>query len=105
MSREVSANRRTLTQLLEEGAIDIRASGLFETQPSPLPAELSFSKVEGMLLGLAVGDALGLTSEGLRPEDRRSFHGEIRDYLPNRATGRNEGLPCDDTQLAFWTLE
>ena len=105
MSRDTSPNRQTLTQLLEEGAIDIRASGLFETQPSPLPAELSFSKVEGMLLGLAVGDALGITSEGFLPADRREFFGEIRDYLPNRYNGREEGLPSDDTQLAFWALE
>ncbi|MGB5575270.1 MAG: ADP-ribosylglycohydrolase family protein [Thermoanaerobaculia bacterium] len=105
MNHKVTANRATLDQLLEDGAIDIQASELFETQPSPLPAELSFSKVEGMLLGLAVGDALGLTSEGLRPEDRRSFHGEVRDYLPNGVNSRKEGLPSDDTQLAFWTLE
>jgi ADP-ribosylglycohydrolase len=59
-----------------------------------------------MLLGLAVGDSLGNTSEGMRPEHRRRVHGEIRDYLPNR---REEmlpvGLPSDDTQLAFWTIE
>ena len=58
-----------------------------------------------MLLGLAVGDALGITSEGLLPADRRQLFGEIRDYLPNRYTGKEEGYPSDDTQLAFWTLE
>lgn len=32
--------------------------------------------------------------------------GEVRDYLPNRyASGRRVGLPSDDSQLAFWTLE
>ncbi len=41
---------------------------------------------------------------GSRP-GRRTF-GEIRDYLPNRhARHRPVGLPSDDTQLAFWTLE
>jgi ADP-ribosylglycohydrolase len=59
-----------------------------------------------MLLGLAIGDALGNTSEGLFPAQRQARHGEIRDYLPNRhADGRRVGLPSDDTQLAFWTLE
>ena len=59
-----------------------------------------------MLLGLAIGDALGNTSEGLNPRDRGRQHGEIRDYLPNRyADGRAVGLPSDDTQLAFRMLE
>jgi ADP-ribosyl-[dinitrogen reductase] hydrolase len=59
-----------------------------------------------MMLGLAIGDALGNTSEGMNPAERRRHYGEIRDYLPNRyANGRSVGLPSDDTQLAFWTLE
>jgi ADP-ribosylglycohydrolase len=59
-----------------------------------------------MLLGLAIGDALGNTSESLWPGLRRFCLGEIRSYLPNpRALGRRVGLPSDDTQLAFWTLE
>jgi len=59
-----------------------------------------------MLLGLAIGDSLGNTSESEVPRTRRATHGEIRDYLPNRyAAGRCVGLPSDDTQLAFWTLE
>ena len=66
----------------------------------------SWDRVSGMLLGLAIGDALGITSESQMPSDRRARHGEIRDYLPNRyAEGRRVGLPSDDTQLAFWTLE
>lgn len=33
-------------------------------------------------------------------------HGWVTEYLPNRhADGRRIGLPSDDTQLAFWTLE
>jgi ADP-ribosylglycohydrolase len=59
-----------------------------------------------MLIGLAVGDSMGNTSESQVPSERRRVHGEIRDYLPNRhADGRRVGLPSDDTQLAFWTLE
>jgi ADP-ribosylglycohydrolase len=69
-------------------------------------SSLEWSRVEGMLLGLAIGDALGNTTEGLPWRDRHAAHGEIRDYLPNRrARGRRVGLPSDDTQLAFWTLE
>ena len=59
-----------------------------------------------MLLGLAIGDALGNTSEGMTPDERRRRYGVIRDYLPNRHTGwRAVGLPSDDSQLALWTLE
>ena len=40
------------------------------------------------------------------PGLRRCCVGEIRSYLPNRrAWGRRVGLPSDDTQLAFWTVE
>ena len=63
-------------------------------------------RISGALLALAIGDALGNTSESRPPHERRAQHGEIRDYLPNRhAGGRRVGLPSDDTQLAFWTLE
>jgi ADP-ribosylglycohydrolase len=59
-----------------------------------------------MLLGLAIGDALGNTTESLWPRLRQFCVGEIRSYLTNwRAFGRRVGLPSDDTQLTFWTLE
>jgi ADP-ribosyl-[dinitrogen reductase] hydrolase len=71
-----------------------------------MPNGFDFGKVEGMMLGLAIGDALGNTNEGMLPSDRRQRLGEIRDYLPNhKASGKHVGLPSDDTQLAFWTLE
>lgn len=63
-------------------------------------------KIEGMMIGLAIGDALGNTSESLNPDDRRRIHGWIDGYLPNRHAGqRRVGLPSDDSQLAFWTIE
>ncbi len=58
-----------------------------------------------MLLGLAVGDALGVPTESMLPAARRARHGEIRGYLPHPALGERRGFPSDDTQLAFWTLE
>ncbi|GAB4451718.1 MAG: ADP-ribosylglycohydrolase family protein [Anaerolineae bacterium] len=58
-----------------------------------------------MLLGLAIGDALGITSEGKLPAHRHEMYGEIRDYLPNKYNGQQLGYPSDDSQLAFWTLE
>jgi ADP-ribosyl-[dinitrogen reductase] hydrolase len=77
-----------------------------EGMPELECGRVEWDRIEGMLLGLAIGDALGNTTEGLTPARRRAQHGEIRDYLPNRHAGlRPVGLPSDDTQLAFWTLE
>jgi len=74
--------------------------------PPPAAGPRTWDRVEGMLIGLAIGDALGNTTESMLPAHRRDRWGEIRDYLPNRcASGRAVGLPSDDTQLAFWTLE
>jgi ADP-ribosyl-[dinitrogen reductase] hydrolase len=99
-------NRETLEFLFAGKLIDIRRSALFDTAPPELPTDLDFDRVEGMLLGLAVGDSLGNTTEGLLPASRRLHHGEVRDYLPNEHAGRRRlGLPSDDTQLAFWTLD
>jgi ADP-ribosyl-[dinitrogen reductase] hydrolase len=76
-------------------------------EPAPhLGRPVDPDRVRGVLLGLAIGDALGNTSESLNPRERRTRYGEIRGYLPNRyAEGRRVRLPSDDTQLAFWTLE
>jgi len=102
----METNRQILERLFETEAINLERSPLFDTPPSPLPDTFTFDRIEGMLLGVAIGDALGCTSEGQLPAFRESRYGEIRDYLPNRyANGASVGLPSDDTQLTFWTLE
>jgi ADP-ribosylglycohydrolase len=59
-----------------------------------------------MLLGTAIGDALGNTSEGLLPARRRENIGWITNYLPNRyASNELAGVPSDDTQMTFWLVE
>jgi ADP-ribosyl-[dinitrogen reductase] hydrolase len=99
-------NRTTLDRLFAEERIALKRGELFDRQPAPLPADDLWDRVEGMLLGLAIGDSLGNTSEGLMPDERAGRFGEVRDYLPNpHAEWRPVGLPSDDTQLAFWTLE
>ncbi len=100
------SNCELLRRLLVEKAICLDPAELLDRHPGPLPWSLDFDRVEGMLLGLAIGDALGNTSEGQTPDCRFERYGEIRDYLPNHhAHGDTIGLPSDDTQLAFWTLE
>ncbi len=99
-------NQHLLDQLFTTGRIRVQRSALFDAQPVPLPPAPAWERIEGMLFGLAIGDALGNTSESQNPDRRRAQYGEIRDYQPNRyADGRAVGLPSDDTQLAFWTLE
>ena len=98
-----SRNRVILDQLWDQGAIELERSPLFDTSPT---GKVDFDRVEGMLLGLAIGNALGESSEGLLPEERRKRFGEVSDYLPNpRARNEAIGLPLVDSQLAFWTLE
>lgn len=93
--------------MASSGVLQVRWHGRLDTSPLPLPNTVRLSdKVEGMLLGLAIGDALGNTSESINPSDRLCRHGWIENYLPNRhAAGRPIGLPSDDTQLAAWTME
>ncbi len=78
----------------------------FIYENNPIVKSVDFSKIEGMLLGIAIGDSLGNTSESMMPKERKLKHGLITEYLPNRYAHNNSiGLPSDDTQLAFDTLE
>lgn len=59
-------NREMLWRLLSEGRIELRPAALLESKPAGLPAGFRFERVEAMMLGLAIGDALGITTEGLK---------------------------------------
>jgi|SRR3989344_4073675 len=101
----MTTNRDTLKGLFQKKIIDLKAGKIFNQNPSQIPNGFNFEKIEGMMLGLAIGDSLGVTSESKIPAIRKSKYGEIRDYLPNKYNGKSLGYPSDDTQLAFWTLE
>jgi ADP-ribosyl-[dinitrogen reductase] hydrolase len=103
---DLTSNQHLLRDLCAERRLHMTHGELFD-QPAPFqPGTISWDRVRGMMLGLAIGDSLGNTSESMRPHHRRERHGEIRDYLPNwYASDRPVGVPSDDTQLAFWTLE
>lgn len=74
--------------------------------PTSTAAPPCAGRFEGMLLGLAVGDALGNTSESLNPPERAARFGLVTDYLPHRFAGnRRVGLPSDDTQLCARSIE
>lgn len=96
----MKANRQRFDDLIARRGIRIRRGSLFDVSLPSKPPEFDFGRVEGMLLGLAIGDALGNRTESLLPEDR-TISGDIRDY----GGSKRIGLPSDDTQLAYWTLE
>lgn len=100
----MSTNRESFEQLVRNSAIDIRRTALFDTAPRPIP-NLDRDRIEGLFLGLAIGDSLGNTSESRMPSDRKTQFGEIRDYQYNRHAGAAVGLPSDDTQMTFWAIE
>jgi ADP-ribosyl-[dinitrogen reductase] hydrolase len=101
----LSENEKTLACLFEKQKIDIQRGKILDSLPEAIPKTFDFRRIEGMMLGLAMGDALGNTTEGMPPRRRRSIHGEIKTYLPSRRGSGAIGLPSDDTQLTFWTLE
>jgi ADP-ribosylglycohydrolase len=99
-------NTQILNNLFAEEKIKIQRGKIFNRKPSRGKLSEDFDHIEGMMLGLAIGDSLGNRSEAMNPQRRFQHHGEIRDYLPNPyAEFDGVGLPSDDTQLAFWTLE
>ena len=98
-------NRPLLAALFAEGKIDLLRGPLFDEEPGQPVCPIPFNRVEGMVLGLAVGDALGVPTESTLPGHRRTRYGEIRDFLPSRHNGERRGFPSDDTQLSAWTLD
>ena len=101
----MTTNLPLAARVISEGFLPAR-SGLLQGPVERVTNSVPPDRIRGMLLGLAIGDALGNTSESLTAADREACHGEIRDYLPNtHAAGRRVGLPSDDSQLAFWTVE
>jgi ADP-ribosylglycohydrolase len=98
-------NAYLLQHLIATKQIHLGRGSIFSNTPESLGSGFEFGRIEGMMLGLTIGDALGNTTESWLPGKRRACFGEIREYLPNHETGARKGLPSDDTQLAFWMLE
>ena len=98
-----------LHTLRDDGTLALHWPDWVQQPPPPLGAAFSADKVAGMLLGVAIGDALGRPTEAMIPARRRTLHGEVRDYhrhyrSPVRRGEAVLGAPSDDTQMTFWTL-
>jgi len=63
---------------------------------------LTRGKFEGALLGIAIGDALGMPVEGLSIEDIKRKFGRITDYLNGRMP---KGSYTDDTEMTLAVTE
>jgi ADP-ribosyl-[dinitrogen reductase] hydrolase len=99
-------NTALLGSLMKRGVIRLHDSALMHAAPAPLPPNFDFDKVEGMLLGVAIGDSLGASTEGQTPSQRRQEHGEVRDFSAFWGHVRHPaGSPTDDTQLTFRSLK
>jgi ADP-ribosylglycohydrolase len=59
------------------------------------------ARIEGLLIGQAVGDAIGLPREGLSPRRARRMFGSI----PRHALFLGRGCLSDDTEHAFMTAQ
>jgi hypothetical protein len=68
----VETSEQILTHLFGTHQIELRRGTLFDTSPGPMPDSLDVDRVEGMMLGLAIGDALGATTEDQLPQKRRA---------------------------------
>ena len=98
-------NSTILERLFTENGICIQRGSIFHHMP-PDRSTVDWDRIEGMMLGLAIADALGNRCEGLTPEARLERHGRVHDYLPSPDPNTDrKGVPSDDTQLAAWTLE
>jgi ADP-ribosylglycohydrolase len=95
-----------LDDLFSTGRIKLRRGDIFDQQPLPLDLDdlRQNQRVEGMLLGLAVGDALGHSTEWKYDSDTR--HREFGTIVDHVAAGNVPGgRISDDTQFSFWTLQ
>jgi hypothetical protein len=80
-----SERQRGLQGLVATGDVKMNWSPDVMERRAPFGIQpVAENRIRGMLLGLAIGDSLGNTTEGQLPSNRRARYGEVRDYLPNR---------------------
>jgi ADP-ribosylglycohydrolase len=53
---------------------------------------------EGCILGMAIGDALGMPTEGLRMDEIKRLYNYVEDFLPSPLGDLKEGEWTDDTE-------
>ena len=96
-------NSEKMRFLFSKNIIRAKESCFLYSNPEII-GDIDRDRIEGMLLGVAIGDSLGYPVESLLPKDKLNKYGEIRNYIPSRRSDHKPvGVPTDDTQMAFWT--
>lgn len=65
-------NSDRLNDLFRNQRIRLKRGGLFKHAATPKSPSFDLDRIEGMLLGIAIGDALGRPTEGMLPSRRSS---------------------------------
>ena len=87
-------------------SIPLRRGAIFDQTPVALPIDslVNDQRIAGMLWGVAVGDALGHSTEWKSdPGKRHRDFGTIVDHLNDPSV--KAGRVSDDTQFTFWMLQ
>lgn len=94
-----------LAYLFAQDNIQLQDAATLRAWLPALPHMHSFDRYAGLMLGLAIGDALSYRNDLWCPVERRQCYGEVRDYLPHwRSQGQSVGTPSSETQLPFRCL-
>ncbi|HBJ34092.1 MAG TPA: hypothetical protein DDZ51_04885 [Planctomycetaceae bacterium] len=105
-SAEANLPENLIDIWMERQSIPLCRGAIFDQTPVALPIDslVNDQRIAGMLWGVAVGDALGHSTEWKSdPDKRHRDFGTIVDHLndPNVKAGR----VSDDTQFTFWMLQ
>lgn len=91
------SNSEKMLFLFSENIIRAKESDFLYSNPE-IVGDIDRDRIEGMLLGVAIGDSLGYPVEFLLPNDKLRKYGEIGDYIPSRRSNyKPVGVPTDDT--------
>ena len=99
-------NREVFEALIGSQEIALRRGALLDFAPGPMTSSWISNVYEGVRCWDWPSEIAWGTHRRASPQPNDAGRWELRDYLPNRhADCHPVGLPSDDTQLAFWTLE
>ncbi len=106
VERSDATANHVVHDLLTSKRLPLNAGKILSTNPVSLDTRVLArdQRIAGMLIGVAVGDCLGHSTEWkFDPALRNEKYGTILDHL--QSGDSRAGRISDDTQLTFWTVE